>query len=102
MFDNEVLRWIFGPRRNEVTGEWRKLNNEELHNTNYNYKCKVKEDGMGGTLTEIIYPRLACCGDYIFQWFSQQMAWRKTKLKTPWSESTSELYQPSDRRLSAK
>jgi hypothetical protein len=26
------LRRIFGPKRNEVTGEWRKLHNEELHN----------------------------------------------------------------------
>jgi hypothetical protein len=26
-----VLRRIFGPKRNEVTGEWRKLHNEELH-----------------------------------------------------------------------
>jgi hypothetical protein len=27
-----VLRRIFGPERDEVTGEWRKLHNEELHN----------------------------------------------------------------------
>jgi hypothetical protein len=27
-----VLRRIFGPRRDEVTGEWRKLHNEELQN----------------------------------------------------------------------
>jgi hypothetical protein len=30
MFENRVLRRIFGPRRDEVTGEWRKLHNEEL------------------------------------------------------------------------
>jgi hypothetical protein len=30
VFENRVLRRIFGPRRNEVTGEWRKLHNEEL------------------------------------------------------------------------
>jgi hypothetical protein len=29
-FENRVLRRIFGPKRNEVTGEWRKLHNEEL------------------------------------------------------------------------
>jgi hypothetical protein len=29
---NMVLRRIFGPRRDEVTGDWRKLHNEELHN----------------------------------------------------------------------
>jgi len=32
MFENMVLRRIFGPRRDEVTGEWRRLHNEELHN----------------------------------------------------------------------
>jgi hypothetical protein len=26
-----VLKRIFGPKRDEVTGEWRKLHNEELH-----------------------------------------------------------------------
>jgi hypothetical protein len=29
--ENRVLRRIFGPERDEVTGEWRKLHNEELH-----------------------------------------------------------------------
>jgi hypothetical protein len=29
MFENRVLRRIFGPKRDEVTGEWRRLNNEE-------------------------------------------------------------------------
>jgi hypothetical protein len=32
VFGNGVLRRIFGPKRDEVTGEWRKLHNEELHN----------------------------------------------------------------------
>ena len=31
VFENKVLRGIFGPRRGEVTGEWRKLHNEELN-----------------------------------------------------------------------
>ena len=31
VFENMVLRRIFGPRRDEVTGEWRKLHNEELN-----------------------------------------------------------------------
>jgi hypothetical protein len=31
-FENRVLRRIFGPMTDEVTGEWRKLHNEELHN----------------------------------------------------------------------
>jgi hypothetical protein len=32
VFENRVLRRIFGPKRDDVTGEWRKLHNEELHN----------------------------------------------------------------------
>jgi len=31
VFENRVLRRIFGPRRDEVTGEWRKLHNDELN-----------------------------------------------------------------------
>jgi hypothetical protein len=32
VIENRVLRRIFGPKREEVTGEWRKLHSEELHN----------------------------------------------------------------------
>jgi hypothetical protein len=32
VFENRVLRRIFGPKRDEVTGGWRKLHNEKLHN----------------------------------------------------------------------
>jgi hypothetical protein len=32
VFENRVLRRIFGPKRNEVTREWRKLHDEEPHN----------------------------------------------------------------------
>jgi len=31
VFENRVLRSVFGPKRDEVTGEWRKLYNEELN-----------------------------------------------------------------------
>jgi hypothetical protein len=31
VFENRVLRRIFGPKRDEVTGGWTKLHNEELH-----------------------------------------------------------------------
>jgi hypothetical protein len=31
VFENRVLRRIFGPKRDEVTNEWRKLHNKELH-----------------------------------------------------------------------
>jgi hypothetical protein len=32
VFENRVLRRIFGPKRDEVMGQWRKLHNGELHN----------------------------------------------------------------------
>jgi hypothetical protein len=34
VFEKRVLRRIFGPKREEVTGDWRQLHNEELHNLN--------------------------------------------------------------------
>ena len=37
-FENRVLRRIFGPKRDKVTGEWRKLHNEEL---NYLYSPNI-------------------------------------------------------------
>jgi hypothetical protein len=47
--ENRVLR-IFGLKRDEVTGEWRKLHNEELHNLYSSPSIisdQVKEDEMG-------------------------------------------------------
>jgi hypothetical protein len=32
VFENRVLRRIFGPKREEVAGDWRRLHNEEIHN----------------------------------------------------------------------
>ena len=31
MFENRVLRRVFGPKRDELTGEWRKIDNEEIN-----------------------------------------------------------------------
>jgi hypothetical protein len=31
VFENRVLRRVLGPKRDEVTGEWRKIHNEELN-----------------------------------------------------------------------
>jgi hypothetical protein len=31
VFENRALRRIFGPKRDEVTGEWRRLHNEEIY-----------------------------------------------------------------------
>jgi hypothetical protein len=35
VFENRVLRRIFGPKRDEVTGCWRELHNEQLHDLYY-------------------------------------------------------------------
>ena len=52
VFENRVLRRIFGPKRDEVTGEWRKLHNEELNDL-YSSPTMVagdknKKNEMGG------------------------------------------------------
>ena len=52
MFENRVLRGICGPRRDEVTGEWRKLHNEELKDVPLTHYCsgdKIEKNEMGGT-----------------------------------------------------
>jgi len=52
VFENRVLRRIFGPKTDEVTGEWRKLHNEELNNLysspNIVRVIKIKKNEMGG------------------------------------------------------
>jgi hypothetical protein len=49
MFENRVLRRIFGPKRDEVTGGWRKLHNDELHNLHTSpirmIKCRMRWAG---------------------------------------------------------
>jgi hypothetical protein len=50
VFENRVLGRIFGPKRDEVTGEWRKLHNEVLHNlySSPDIIRQVKSRGMIG------------------------------------------------------
>jgi hypothetical protein len=51
MFENRVLRRIFGPRRDRVTREWRRLHNKELNalysSPNIISKYQVKNTEMG-------------------------------------------------------
>ena len=47
VFENRVLRRIYGSSRDEVTGEWRKLHNEELF-TQYCSCDKIEKNEMGG------------------------------------------------------
>jgi hypothetical protein len=49
VFENRVLRRIFGPKRDEVTGDWRKLLNEELHNLYYSPNRMIKPRRMRWT-----------------------------------------------------
>jgi hypothetical protein len=45
VFENRVLRGIFGAKRDVVTGGWRKLHNEELHNLYSSPSIIRMEDG---------------------------------------------------------
>jgi hypothetical protein len=49
VFENRVLRRIFGPKMDEVTGECRKLHNEEIHylRSSSNISRQIKEDEVG-------------------------------------------------------
>jgi hypothetical protein len=51
IFENKVLRRVFGPKRNEVTGEWRRLHNEELYApvllTRYSSGNQIKQANIG-------------------------------------------------------
>ena len=52
MFENRVLRIIFGPKRDEVTGTWRSLRNEELYGlllTQYCSGDRIEKNEVGGT-----------------------------------------------------
>jgi hypothetical protein len=42
VFENSFPRRIFGPKRDEVTGQWRKLHSEELHNL-YSYPNIIRQ-----------------------------------------------------------
>ena len=52
VFENRVFRRVFGPKRDEVTGEWRKLHNEELSDLyslpNIVGGGKIEKNDMGG------------------------------------------------------
>jgi hypothetical protein len=65
VFENTVFRRVFGPKRDEVTGEWRKLHNEELNHL-YSFRAggKIeKKNKMGGA-----------CGAYVRgEWCSQDV-----------------------------
>jgi hypothetical protein len=45
VFENRALRRVFGSKRDEVTGEWKKLHNKELNDI---YCGKIEKNEMGG------------------------------------------------------
>jgi len=45
VFENRVLRRIFGPKRDEVIGEWRKLHNDELNEVGW--VCSTYRESRG-------------------------------------------------------
>jgi hypothetical protein len=64
VFENRVLRRIFGPKTDEVTGGWRKLDNEELHNlhslTNIIRIIKSRRTSWAGHVARMGETRNAC------------------------------------------
>jgi hypothetical protein len=57
-----VLRRIFGPKRDEVTGDWRELHNEELHNLHSSPSIiiMIKEDEIGRGWSTNVEKRNVC------------------------------------------
>ena len=71
VFENMVLRRIFGPRRDEVTGEWRRLHNEELNGlySSPNIVRVIKTRRMDGLGMWLVWGRI---GWRIGSWLGNQ------------------------------
>ena len=69
VFENRVLREVSGAEREEVTGDWRKLHNEERYDPycspNTTKNDRMNEDEMGGTCST--YGGNEKCIQYFFQ-----------------------------------
>jgi len=68
VFENMVLRRIFGPRRYKITGEWRRLHNEELNDLysspNIVRVIKIEKNEMGWAMWRIWVRRGGCIGSW--------------------------------------
>jgi len=60
VFENIMLRKIFGPKRDEATGEWRRLHNEELYDLYLpnNLGCRLPQHY--GEVEELFLPDIEC------------------------------------------
>jgi hypothetical protein len=71
VFENRVLRGIFGPKRDEVTGDWRTLHNEEFHNLysspNIIRMIKFRKMRWAGHVT-----RIGEKGMHVVNWWESQ------------------------------
>jgi hypothetical protein len=81
VFENRVLRRIFGPRRDEVTGDWRKLQNEGLHNLYFspNIIRMAKSRRMRWA---VHVARMGRRGLHIGYWWGSQKERTTRKIKT--------------------
>ena len=55
VFENRMLRRVFGPKRDEVTGEWRKLHKEELRDL---YSLPIIARPVAGNIVGALYHKL--------------------------------------------
>jgi hypothetical protein len=81
VFENRVLRRIFGPKRDDVTRDWRKLHNEELHNLysslNIIRMYKSRRMRWAGHVAQMGRP-----GMHIGYWWESQKKGTTRKTKT--------------------
>jgi hypothetical protein len=72
VFENRVLRGIFGPKKDEVTGEWRKLHNVELRDL-YSPPSKIRI--IRGKWMRLVghVARMERRGTRIYHWWESQM-----------------------------
>jgi hypothetical protein len=67
-----LLRRIFGPKRDEVIGGWRKLHYEELHNLYFSPKYNLNDPGQGGRDGQGVYHEWRLSGIHVGFWWDRQ------------------------------
>jgi hypothetical protein len=67
LFQNKILKWVFGPKKDEVVGRWEKLRNQQFRDL-YSLPSIIKEDEIGGAFSKNGEKRNA----YIYWWENQR------------------------------